>query len=171
MTFLCLGLLPFNTKHRQSLIPEANVTVQRGQLVVFDGRSGPDEVGFMRLDKLGPFENLPSTERENGQKHHGIVGKERANIPPARPEYSVSIAYDDTNLEAESEYGAVGLEVTVVVELSAVDPLSLAGTVEEDVVDTDDDVVNDTTSSDNVYKPGVNLIRNAKGQYLKRVLE
>lgn len=150
---LCIGLIPFNTKHAQCLIPETNITIKRGQLVVLDRWSSPDEVGFMWLDELGTFDDLPSRESDDAQEDHGIVGEERADVPSAGTEYGISIAYKDASLEAESKDRAVWLEVTAVGEFLAVDTLGLAGAIEEYVVDTHDNVINHTTGGDDVGKP------------------
>lgn len=150
---LGIGLIPFNTNHGQSLIPEANIAIKRGEFVVLNGWSSPDEIGFVRLDKFSALDKLPSKESKESQEDHGIVGKERADVPSTRSEDGISIAYEDANLEAESKYRAVWLEVTAVGEFVAVDTLGFAGAIEEYVVNTHDDVVNHTAGGDDVGKP------------------
>jgi hypothetical protein len=81
------------------------------------------------------------------------VREERADRERPRHEIDISVANHNADFETKRENRAPGLEIPVVWEFATVETLGFARAVEEQVVGTDDNVVDDTTGSDDVYEP------------------
>jgi len=108
----------------------------------------------MWLQPLGPLKEFPEDEQDRGNANHGVVCEERLKGEVAGLEGAVTIHKDNANLEAERNPGTIWLEVTAVRERLSVEALNFASLVESKVGAAHDDVVNDTTSSDDVGEPG-----------------
>lgn len=118
-----------------------------------NSRSVPNQVRFVRFDKFGALENLPKEKENDGREDHGIVSEEGTDVKASGHKVHVAIADNNTDLEAEGEDSAPRLEVGIVWKLATVESLGFTGAPEEYVVDTDDDIINDTTGSNNVHEP------------------
>lgn len=118
-----------------------------------NSRSVPNQVRFVRFDKFGAFENLPEEKENDSREDHGIVSEEGTDVKVSGHKVHVAIADNNTDLEAEGEDSAPRLEVGIVWKLATVESLGFTGAPEEYVVDTDDDIINDTTGSNNVHEP------------------
>lgn len=106
---------------------------------------------------MGPLEHLPENEEDRSEDNHGVVSDESFSSKVARLECRVAVHEDDHDLEAESDPGAVWLEITAVWQRLAVKTLHLASLVEAEVGDAHDDVVDNTSSGDDVGEVCQNL--------------
>jgi len=133
--------------------PETDRRCCKGSLVCVNQRSVPDKIDLVWLEPLSPLENLPEDEEYGSEDDHGVVGNESLSGKVAGLEGRVTVDKDDYNLEDEGDPGAVWLEITAVRKRLAVKTLRLAGLEEAEVCDTHDNVVDDTTSGDDVGEP------------------
>lgn len=83
------------------------------------------------------------------------MSEEGTDVEPSRHEVDITVADYNTYLKAESKDGTPRLEVTVVWKFATIDTLGETGSVEEDVVHTDDNIVNNATCGNNIDKPRV----------------
>lgn len=111
----------------------------------------------MWLNPLGPFKHLPEDKEDGSNANHGVIGKERLDGETAWLERRVSVDENNDDLEAERKPRAVRLEISTVRKCLAVEPLRLTGLVESDVGAAHNDVVDDTSRSNDVREPGQNL--------------
>lgn len=90
------------------------------------------------------------------QPKHGVVSEEAIDGEVSRKEDAIFITEHDTDQKGSRNVGAIGLESSTVRQRLAVDTLCLDSSVEEDIGDRDDDVIDDLCGSDDVGEPGEN---------------
>lgn len=166
------GLLALAPEHQrpQHLGPEAAWRINEGSFVVVNGRALPDEIDLERRQQLGALDELPAKEGDGCHQEERVVDEEI--VDREGREARVSVAEDDHGHPSSTEpcltkkislcaerhgwleqtYG-VWLEPTLVGQGVSVQGLCLAGSIEEDVGDTHDPVVDDTSSGDQVDEP------------------
>lgn len=141
-------LFLLKAEHIPRLSPEARRRLQDHHplLIRIKHRSVPDKVTLLSLDELGSLEQLPAEVKEGSDDLHGVVGEEVLGVEWRQR--GVSIGVDNDDLQDEGDPGAVGLEVTVVGHLLAVDALHLASAVVKEEGDAHGDVVHDASARD-----------------------
>lgn len=152
-------LVTSNTNHLEHLDPEANGGSGDGVLVRINEGSLIDKVDLVGLDHARSLDNLPANEEEDSDNLHRVVGEEA--LDGWGSEGSVAVEENDEGLDEKGNVSAPGLESSIVGHLGTVDALSLAGAVVADESDGHDEVVDDTTGSDDVDQPGEDLARAA----------
>lgn len=150
-------LVASNTNEAEHLGPEANGGSGDGVLVRINDGSLPGKIDLVGLDHARSLDNLPANKEEDSNDLHGVVGEEA--LDSWGSEGSVAVEDDDEGLEEKGDVSAPGLESSVVGHLGTVNTLSLAGAVVADEGDGHDEVVDDTTGSDDVDQPGEDLAR------------
>lgn len=128
--------------------------VNERRLVCINRWPLPHKIGLKRLDKLRPLEKLPECECEECEDKHGVVDE------PVLHPYDeilhiarVAICADDDGHPNQADPGTVWLEPPIVWKRLPIESLGLASTVEEDVRDAHDNVVDDTAGCDQVDQP------------------
>lgn len=81
------------------------------------------------------------------------MSEEGTDVELSGHEVDVAVADNNANLKAEGEDSAPGLQVGIVRKLATVDSLSFTGSPEENVVDADDNVIDNTTRGNDVHEP------------------
>lgn len=87
----------------------------------------------MWFDKLRFLEQLPAEVIDRQQDEQRVVDEEITYEPSSRKEDGVAVGEDHNGHPGETDVGAVGLTPAFVGESVAVETLSDAGSVEEDV--------------------------------------
>lgn len=126
-------------EHLKNLLPKAGNLLRKVLLVRIDDWLLPHQVGLNRIDELGFSEKLPSEEQYWRCEHHEIKCEESVDRPASWQEYGVPVAGDHASQEDQRDPCAPRLEAGKVWHCAAVETLSLAGAVEEEVGDADDD--------------------------------
>lgn len=143
MTTLIVSTL--NTSEAEKLTdlsPEADWGIHEAGLICVDEGTFPDKITFVGLDELGLLDDLPDQEEGRDDDLHRIVGPEGLDIPWLVG--GVSVQDGDEDHPDKADVGASGLQPGVVGELAAVQVLSFACPVEENICYTDGDVVDQT---------------------------
>lgn len=146
-------------EHLEDLLPEAPGLLSECSLVRIDIHLFPDQISFMRFHHLCAFEKLPAKEEYRSEEDHHVIREEAVNSESARKEGTISVAAKDKGHENHADPCAVGLEISIIRHDLAIYALSLNGSVEEQIRDADDDVINDLSTSDDVDKPSEYLGR------------
>lgn len=144
--------------HLDHLCPEANWWVDERLLVSIDKWTFPNEVGFRGLNNLGALDNLPRNVKDWCKDEHSVVGEEAVDAE-ATAERRVAVAEHDECHPDKADVGRVWLEPASVGQSATVKTLSLASLVEENVGQCHDDVVDDTSGSNQVDQPCKDLGR------------
>ena len=90
-----------------------------------------------------------------------VVSEQSVHSKVSGEEGAITIAAKHKSQEDHADPCAVGLEITIVRHGPAVKTLSLGGTVEEEVSDTDHKVVNDLRTCDDIDEPSEHLGRSS----------
>lgn len=75
-------LPPSDPKVLAQILPQAERRLNT-RLVRVNGGLLPDQIHLVRLDELGLLEELPEGEQHEADEYHGVVRKERTDIPPS----------------------------------------------------------------------------------------
>ena len=145
----------------QHLDPEPHRLRHERRFICVHNRPFPHQIHLRRRHHLRPLQQLPAKIQYRRHDQHRVVTKERRDT--GRSETRVPKEQNDEDLTHQPDPGAVGLEVAVVREFLAVDPLGDGGFVEAEVRDAHDDVVDDAAGGDEVDEPGEDL-RGAVGE-------
>lgn len=132
-------------KHLGNFPPKADGRVDEASLVRIDERPLPYQVHLVGLDDLGLLDHLPDNVKQRDEDLHRVVRPELRQRPGLIR--GVAVQDGDEDHPDQRQVSAVGLEPAVVGEAAAVDILRFAGAVEADVSDRDDNIVDQSCSS------------------------
>jgi hypothetical protein len=90
-----------------------------------------------------------------------VVSEQSVHSKISGEKGAVTVAAEHKSQEDHADPCAIGLEITIVRHSPAVNTLSLGGTVEEEVSDTDHNVVDDLRTCDDIDEPGEHLGRSS----------
>lgn len=79
-TTVVATLLALQANHLDHLCPEADGRVNESRFVSIDHWALPDQIGLLRLDELGPLDDLPEDEKERRKNKHGVIGEKVRNV-------------------------------------------------------------------------------------------
>lgn len=113
------------------LPPKSNGRTNESLFVRIDHRPLPDQVKFVRFNKLGLLQNLPENEERWNEELHGVVRKEARDGPGQVG--GVAIVAGGGEHPDSAEVRTVWLEPANVGEFLAIEALCLAAAVEADV--------------------------------------
>ena len=100
-----------------------------------EGGFAAEDVGFGRLDELGPLEDLPEQVQREVNGDADVGGDEV--VAQKGPESIKAVEHDDHGEEKEGEIGRIGLPGGAEDQRAAVHPLRFQRLVELDVCDGD----------------------------------